>query len=124
MLTITLNINWSHLSPQFEEMMQDSQYTLPEIRECLSNVHNWTETLPFERERFWYEGASFTLTQLGNTVEMIVGDDRQFVELMRLKLVSIADKLLDEYYEELNRNEQQELLHAEHREAIEKGDAA
>lgn len=124
MVTITLNINWSHLSPQFEEMMKDSQYTLPEIRECLSNVHNWTETLPFEQERFCYEGDSFTLTQLANTVEMIAGDDRQFVEVMRLKLVSIADKLLDEYYEELNRNEQQELLHAEHKETIEKGDAA
>lgn len=124
MLTTALDVNWTHLTPQFEEMMQHSQYSLPEIRECLSYANSWTETLPFDGETFWYGRSSFTLTQLSNTVEMLVGDDRQFVEELRQKVIVVADKLLKEYNEELAMIDAQQTLEAELREVIEKEEAA
>lgn len=93
--TVTLELNWNHLRPQVEEMMIESQYSLEEIKEALQ-PEVWSVSAPFEKEKFWYEHAEFTLTELCNVVELLTGDDRTFCELLRLKLLETVDKLMEQ----------------------------
>lgn len=103
---------WDILLPQIEEIMVQSQYSLPEIKGALLSKE-WTITLPFEHELIVYEGASVTFTQLCNIYELLHGDDRAFTEALRLDMLEVVDRLLQEYADDIAANEAQRELLAE-----------
>lgn len=106
--------------PQIIEMMEQSQYSLPEIKGALLSV-NWPDTLPFERETIHHEGLTITFAQLSNFFDLTTGDDWQATEWMRLKLLQVVDVLLAEYAADIAANEAQRDYLADLNKSIEEG---
>jgi len=86
-----------HLRPQIRECINGLMafgYTHEEILVTLNKRYGWTESSLFRSEKFNYEHATFTLTQLCNLADLFGFEEQKFADDLRyeftLEAVGIA----------------------------------